>query len=411
MPNKKKKSMASKPKKTKNIFKKARNLSFGKLFAFALILASIGALLIYQSFAAPTPMEPEQKFGMTGAQLVGIPRAERLAKLNEMRNIKVKWIKIDINWATIQPAGPGDGNWGGYDSAIDDIRAYGIRILGNITYAPLWAVPSGIPAACKREKACFEHYAPVNPAQYGDFARKVALRYARGDNPKVQHFEIWNEANNDEYFKLLTQNQRIPKYVSMLRDAKNKIKTAGVAPNAVIISSGLAPYGEVGQMQPGGYRINPVTFLAAMYYAGAKGSFDAVGWHPYNFNSGAPGQPVPWNAWHQMYGTNPSARSLMNQNGDGNKRIWMTEWGYASVKSGGNVTDEQGQATYLAQGYRNVQNYAWAGPLFWFSWEDGAGGGNAGIFDKFGIVTYLFGIHKKPAYYSYLLEATAAANK
>ena len=71
--------------------------------------------------------------------------------------------------------------------------------------------------------------------------------------------------------------------------------------------------------------MNPLNFLEQMYANGARTSMDAVGWHPYNFPWGL--RFFTWSAWSQMYATSPSARSIMKANGDGKKKIWVTEWG------------------------------------------------------------------------------------
>src|SRR5947207_2526952 len=78
-----------------------------------------------------------------------------------------------------------------------------------------------------------------------------------------------------------------------------------------------------------------------MYANGAAGSFDAVGWHPYNYPYGL--GYANWSAWSQMSETSPSARSLMTANGDGGKQIWATEFG-APTGSASNEESEAAQA-------------------------------------------------------------------
>jgi hypothetical protein len=64
-----------------------------------------------------------------------------------------------------------------------------------------------------------------------------------------------------------------------------------------------------------------------MYANGAKGSFDALGYHAYSFRE----LPDTYGSgWSQMAQTSPSPRSMMIRNGDGNKPIWVTEFGAPS---------------------------------------------------------------------------------
>ncbi len=375
----------TKKQRTKSMFKAIRSTSLTKLIVFLVIFASIGTFFIYRGFAAQTSFSGAQKHGVAQGGLQWLPAAERRAKLRSMNALGVRWLKIDITWSDVQPNSKNDWNWAPFDALIDDARNANIgnmSVVADLTYSPKWAIPSGLSSSVLAEKAKWEHYAPRDDTmdEFTLFAAKAAERY----KGRVEHFQIWNEANNSEFF---APKPDVVKYVKMLKAGYAGIKYANQ--NAIVITSGLAPYGEVGQSAPDGSRINPVNFLQAMYFVGAKGYFDAVGWHPYNWGrNNWPNEAKPWNAWYQMYGTNPSARSLMRDNGDSAKKIWMLEWGYPSVKGNiagsTSVTDETLQAKYLSRGYKLIQDYSWAGPLFWYKYDDNAPVNS--IFDVFGLV-------------------------
>ena len=65
--------------------------------------------------------------------------------------------------------------------------------------------------------------------------------------------------------------------MALLQAAYPAIHRADVS--ATVVSGGLAPHGDLGA-NPNDPR-HPVNFLKAMYAAGAKGFFDALGTHPY----------------------------------------------------------------------------------------------------------------------------------
>ena len=68
--------------------------------------------------------------------------------------------------------------------------------------------------------------------------------------------------------------------------------------------------------------MNPVTFVERMYAAGAKGSFDALAYHPYLY--------APDNVRFSKSGARElydGIRQQMVDNGDGGKQIWATEYG------------------------------------------------------------------------------------
>jgi hypothetical protein len=163
----------------------------------------------------------------------------------------------------------------------------------------------------------------------------------------------------------------------MLKLAYTEIKSAD--PTAFVVSAGLAPYGAYGQRAPG--LMNPLSFLEGMYAAGAKGSFDALGFHPYNFGGLF---FHPSSAWSQVADTSPSVRSMMVANGDGDKRVWGTEFG-APTGTGSGAISESAQAEMVTQGYGVWLQRTWSGPLFWYSLRD-AGTNLADREHNFGLV-------------------------
>jgi hypothetical protein len=105
-----------------------------------------------------------------------------------------------------------------------------------------------------------------------------------------------------------------------------------------------------------------------MYADKAKGSFDAVGDHPYSY-------PVPpdtyksSSGWSQMSETNPSLREVMRENGDSSKLIWITEFGAPSDGPHGGV-GQSGQGLELGQAIRYAKKTSWVHALYLYSWRD-----------------------------------------
>jgi hypothetical protein len=117
-------------------------------------------------------------------------------------------------------------------------------------------------------------------------------------------------------------------------------------PSMTVVLGGLAPVGGYDDVHCTGKHgsghdakaWNPVNYLQALYADGVGGSFDALGWHPYNFwNRASAAQMLTYNfcsAWSQMAQTPVSAGSLMTANGDGQKPIWATETGAPTCITG-----------------------------------------------------------------------------
>jgi hypothetical protein len=174
----------------------------------------------------------------------------------------------------------------------------------------------------------------------------------------VRTFEIWNEANIHTFWNP-APNPVL--YTAMLRDAYAAIKA--VDPSATVLSGGLAP------ATNDGTNIAPVTYLEDMYADGAKGSFDALGYHAYS----APALPdtyESWSGWSQMDQTTPSVRSVMTANGDAGKQIWITEVGAPS--SGPSGVGTAAQAEEVTQAIQGARANSWIGAEFFYTYQDAA---------------------------------------
>jgi hypothetical protein len=197
---------------------------------------------------------------------------------------------------------------------------------------------------------------PANPAQFGQFAGAVAARYAPQG---VRDFEIWNEPNNIAFWQPAPNPAA---YAAILEAAYSDIKS--VDPSALVISAGLAPEGNEGG------NIAQLTFLQDLYADGAKGSFDAVGYHPYSFPA-LPNTYELWSAWSQMDATPTSVMSIMTAHGDGNKQIWITEMG--APTGGPDSVGTSGQTEAVSQAVEDAKNTPWIGALYLYTYQDSGG--------------------------------------
>jgi hypothetical protein len=202
-------------------------------------------------------------------------------------------------------------------------------------------------------------------AAYARRARWVARTYARQGVTKI---ELGNEWNLHGFAPQLA--------VSYQKAAYAAIKS--VCSHCIVVSNGLAAYGHYATAPGDGGEVNPVKFLEQEYAAGLHGSFDELGWHPYNYNPGDGSANLlsvtdAWSAWAQMGWLVPSARSLMVAHGDGDKRITATEWGVPTDDAADGFTggvSPQEQATMIAQGIALWKQQPWAGDLIVYEYQD-----------------------------------------
>jgi len=296
-------------------------------------------------------------------------------------------LRFDVNWTSIQDGGPASYNWAPFDAIVQGLNGRGIKALGNIAYTPAWARPGGTN----------DKHPPTNVADYGNFCGATARHYA----PMGVHaWEVWNEPNNAPFFQ---PRPDIAKYTAMLKACYTAIKA--VDPSATVVTAGMSPAGKYNNpCSTPCANINPINFLEGIYANGGGGYFDAVGHHPYSFPY-APSTVGDWSAWQQMAGTNPSLRSVMVANSDGEKKIWATEWG--APTNGPNTSEtvtEAVQASQVTEAFRLYKSYSWAGPLFVYNFrDDGTSSDTRENF--FGLVRHDFS--QKPAFGAYQAAASA----
>lgn len=283
--------------------------------------------------------------GLNVNELYHMTPAEVAARVDAYRSLGLKWVRFDFDWSVMQPT-PTTYNTAGYDVAVKALTAAGINVLGVIAYTPPWANGG--------QESKF--YPPTNAKTFARFAAYLAGRYA----PLGVHtWEIWNEPNLAQFWGPAPDPRA---YAALLRATTPQIRHRD--PRAFVVTGGLAQPGDSATS------MDARLFLQVMYGSGAKNYFDAVGNHPYT----SPQMPLDEgvNNWKKMYAISISFLSIMSQYNDSNKRIWITEYGgpTSGVDSYGTVMTEQQQATMVNQSLQIVGEQPWAGPVFWYNFQD-----------------------------------------
>ena len=151
----------------------------------------------------------------------------------------------------------------------------------------------------------------LDPAVMERFAYGVA---ARAKDVAVA-YEVLNEPNLP--FEWVGAPDP-PGYARLLAAAHRGVKRADA--DAAVLAAGLSPY--TGGM---GGSIEDVEFLRALYAAGARGTFDALGAHAYAGDR--PPDLDPWSCG-MCFRRVERYRRLMEEHSDGATPIWITEFGY-----------------------------------------------------------------------------------
>jgi len=260
--------------------------------------------------------------------------------LNRLQAAGIDTVRIQVPWAWVETADD-TYDWTRIDRMVDSAEARNMTVLATLNHTPEWAVTPGTPALSG---------VPADPQKYADFAGDVAARYAG----RISAYEIWNEPNGRMFWN---PEPNAAQYTALLKAAYPAIKAAD--PTATVLA------GSVGFIEDRpGETIDAVRFIRDMYANGAAGNFDALAFHPYHYSS-----PFSVDDPQQIY---PRAEAdqihqLMVANGDGQKLIWVTEYGQPTNFTGG----EDRQAEYLADFLRNWREISYAGPAYLFTTRDG----------------------------------------
>jgi hypothetical protein len=308
-----------------------------------------------------TVSAPDKLFGY-GAPKIGTTAAEKDAYFQLAKQGNATSARGDVNWE-ITERNQGTLNWGETDRLVAAASKVGIRVIAVATYSPQWA--SSCPASPD-----FPHCGPADPAQYGAFAAKIADRYRQGGafwvaNPSLTYtplaaIEIWNEPNHEMFW----DNPSGTEYAQSVIAAYDAIKA--VDPTVTVLAGALA---SIGTDNLPDYVSNR-TFLTQMYAGGAGGHFDALSNHPYSWGYGKTDANLMFtgsSAWAKMADTTPSLRSIMTDNGDAAKKIWVTEFG---GPTGPTWISEQVQADMARIALEKWKTYSWAGNFEWYQLRD-----------------------------------------
>jgi hypothetical protein len=250
-------------------------------------------------------------------------------------------LRLMMPWAAIQPAAD-TFDWGQADMLVSAANARGIGVLGVLNSTPGWAT-SVTPIASP----------PDSPDTFGNFAGAVASHFGG----RIAAYELWNEENAVQFWASGPQGPEPARYTNLLKAAYPKIKAAD--PNAVVVVGGFAPTINFFSLTR-----DPLDYLNEMYAAGAKGSFDAVGYHPYLFTNDAAARfsTGKANSPRSLY---DGLRGAMASNGDGGKQIWATEFGESTP-----TVDEATQAARIKDFIVTWRTLPGAGPAFIYTTRD-----------------------------------------
>lgn len=292
---------------------------------------------------------PHVGYGMN----VWLPTADKDRTLGLLTGAGFGWARQWISWESVEFT-QGVYDWKVLDEVVAAATRHNVKLQIVFLRSPQWAgANGGIP----RDK---ELYAKALTA--------MAQRY----KGRIAAYEIWNEANlaGETGGKV-----NVAEYVELLKVAFPAVKATD--PGAFVLFGGLTP---TGTNDPA-IAMEDTTFLQQAYaYNGGevRRYFDVLGVHPGGMNN------PPETLWPDTPGPGPGffehrsfyfrrvedIRRVMEEAGDGEKQIWLTEFGWTTKNQAkgyeyGQYNSEQQQAEYLVRAYQYArEHYPWVGVMF-----------------------------------------------
>lgn len=335
----------------------------------AMPLAGMCAAMAYLLNPKPEPVqldfmpvvaiqESSTTVGIADSDLYGMSDADIVKTFDEMQSLGVDTVRVLVPWGGVQPYDPqalggifaGYRDWSKVDFIVNQAASRGMAVLGVLNSTPYWGGQDG--------SGCLGCYgAAPDPEKFAAFAGEVASHF--GD--AISAYEVWNEPN---YIQSWSPTIDPVAYTEVLKQAYTAIKAANG--DALVVAGVLGTV-----VNFGGITMDARDFVETMYANGAKGFFDALSIHPYQyttkFSEGTLTWDKPWNAnspLEQLI----AIRQMMIDNGDEALRIWASEYGLPTA--GPNAVTEQQQADFIQDFLNAWSELDYTGPSFIYTTRD-----------------------------------------
>jgi hypothetical protein len=211
------------------------------------------------------------------------------AEIDRMGTGRVSVLRININWAEIEPDPPTAGNpsfsFTELDRVVARAAANGIRVLPILYGTPKWLAkePSVAPIRNSRQRTEWQRFVRAVAARYGNggtfWEQNFLPVFPDSKVRAITHWQVWNEPTTRQFWKGATKRKaHIPRdYAKLLRATAEGIR--GVDPDARLVTAGVFGTPHLGK----GLRSRRF-FRSLFAIRGIGKYFDSVGVHPYSPN-------------------------------------------------------------------------------------------------------------------------------
>jgi hypothetical protein len=266
---------------------------------------------------SPSPVEPPQNGMIVGVDVwCGTTSSKFLAYLPLMQECGIQMVRLEFSRDSVA----------NLRTLVPTVVNNGIKVLGLLIRTDL---------------------APNNVDSWGDWVYSVVSEFKQ----YIKVWEIWNEPNQDKFFS----GKDPVKYTNFLKRAYTEAKRAD--PNCFVLGGSVV------------FTHNTaLNFLRTIYDNGGGDYMDALSYHPYC----SPYAPDDTSSTPNPYIYLTRVRDVMTEYGEQDKKIWITELGWAAGEIG-----EQTQADYLVQALQMARDWGWVETSIIYNWKDSKSTGTA----------------------------------
>ena len=303
-----------------------------------------------------------------GGVVSGTPLSEE--ELAMMGDARVGTLRHLVLWPELEPSTDDEYDWSTLDPVVAGAAENGIEMLPFVYGTPHWAVGDCLglePLECQRIPPLASEEAK---RAWQDFLGELVGRYGPDgsfwsddsddyDPPElaITQWQIWNEPSSQSFFQPETDPAKYAELVRLSHDA-----ILDEDPDAEIVLAGLFRTPQKGAGNGGG----PGEYLRDLYAADEEVGdyFDTVALHPYASNLAQ---------IDQLFG---QVLPVLEDAGDGDKPIWVSELGWSSAPPEPNkplLKGIDGQADLLRDSFELLRDKRddWRlEGVIWYQWKD-----------------------------------------
>ena len=281
------------------------------LLALVIVISAMPAMVMAQEAPpqeTPPPEAPPEHFG--NPMVFGVaahawwldPLVYGDQLLPALDDLGVTTVRIGIDWKRFE-AIPGSYDWSLYDRVLGELARRNIVVIANFNTIPAWASVD--------QEGCAQELLEIYTCQLREDAYPAFERAIEAVVSRYAWIEDWEYWNEPEMWTYLGQDGNT--YLRMLKtfyDIAHRVN-----PEVTVAAQTLVGHEYMG------YIYN----LSEAAYGKGNEPWDAISIHPYNFEyqPGVDERPLEIN-----YDRITWLRDLMVARDDGDKKIWVTEYGW-----------------------------------------------------------------------------------